>query len=1638
MPDRFSPATRAWFTEAFAEPTPAQQGAWEAIGRGEDTLVVAPTGSGKTLAAFLTAIDDLAFGGAAAPESTSVLYISPLKALGVDVERNLTSPLVGTMRAAQRLGLDHRELRVGVRTGDTPPAERRRLLAHPPDILITTPESLFLMLSSSALETLAGVRTVIVDEVHAVAGTKRGVHLALSLARLDAMLERPAQRIGLSATVEPVDEVAAFLGGAGRRGRAPGGTGGGTGGGAVQVVRPSSTKVWDIGVRLPVPDLSAIDPPPDAVDEDDVSGTIWPHVERAVLAEVLAHRSTIVFTNSRRQAERLTAKLNTLHRRRLVEDAAALALGADGDSDLVSRPTGASSRDTGPDDRDVNPDVDPDGIEDVARAHHGSMSKDIRASIEDQLKSGALRCVVATSSLELGIDMGSVDLVIQVETPFSVSSLLQRIGRAGHDVGATSQGVLHPLHASDVLRAAVTVHEAVEGRIEPLAVPRNALDVLAQHTVSAALAEDLDVEEWFDLVREAHPYRSLPRSAFDQTIDLLAGRYPSTAFSELRPRLVHDHESGTLQARPGAQRLVVTSGGTIPDRGLYPVHLVAAEGDTQPRRVGELDEEMVYESRRGDVITLGTSSWRIEEITADRVTVSPAFGLTGRIPFWHGEGAGRPATLGRAIASMQAELAGLPEEAARERLGSLGLDENARGALIDHLAEQEQATGVVPGPDQLIIERFLDELGDWRVVLHCSLGQRITGPWALAVGARVEERYGLDGQAMAADDGIVLRIPHGEEPPGADLFIFTPEEIEEEVRRLVGTSALFAARFRECAARALLLPRRDPRSRAPLWQQRQRAGHLLEVARPYPQFPIMLEAARECLQDVYDLPALVELMRGVDGRRVQVREIETDSPSPFARSLLFGYLAQFIYDTDAPLAERRTAALALDQSLLAELLGSVSLRELLDAAVIADVERRAQGLDGERPLRGAEDAADALRRLGPLTREQLAARLAPADDSTADSAADRTVDGAADGSTDHARDQTSEHATAIVRELVDARRAFTVRIGGIEHLAAIEDAGLLRDALGVALPPGIPEAHLAPVPRAVADLVSRWARSRGPFAPSDLVAAFDLAPGVARTALEQLTSERVLQQGEFTPGREGEEWVDAQMLRRIRRASLAASRKDIAPVPHPVYARFLADWQHLPARRPDGRRARADWRGADGLLSVIDQLAGVSLPLSTWETQVLPARLPDFSPAVLDAAFAAGEVVWSGHGRLGSADGWVRLHLADALPLGLDAGALEESASALAEGSLPARILALLRATPGALRHGEILTALADGAGEDAAEDGGGASRPQDVHEALWDLAFAGLVTNDSFEALRTYALGPAPSRGAGRVGGSGRAGGSGRGGRSRPLSRRGAARLSAAMMRQGAADPSQLVTGPLGAGRWSALRVESVDPSARSAALATLLLDRHGVLTRGAMDVEDVPGSFAGVYRVLSALEEAGSCRRGYFVDGLGASQFAPVEAVDLLRDREHEAEARRDRGPDARDGSEPATLVLAATDPANPYGASLPWPALPIAPPEGTTVRPARRAGTLVVLVDGEVAAFVERGGKSLLWWADEERTQLVAEQLARAIQEDSLLPQLQIERIVGHGLEDAEVAHVTRALVDAGCYRSPRSLRLRAGGR
>ncbi len=1003
---RFSPATRDWFTAVFAEPTPAQVGAWDTIAAGRNALVVAPTGSGKTLSAFLWALDQLAVRPAPGEPQRRcrVLYVSPLKALAVDIERNLRAPLAGIRRTAARLGTVEPDVTVGVRSGDTPATERRRFGRTPPDILITTPESLFLILTSQARESLRGVDTVIVDEVHAVAGTKRGAHLALSLERLDELLDAPAQRIGLSATVRPVDEVARFLGG-----RQP-----------VEVVAPAHGKEVDLRVVVPVEDMTEVGGIGPTV-EDDLEGpasgneprpSIWPHVEERIVDLIEQHRSTIVFANSRRLAERLTSRLNEIAAER-----AGIPLD---DETIPAQVMAQSGKALG---------ADGTVFSVIARAHHGSVSKEQRALIEDDLKRARLPCVVATSSLELGIDMGAVDLVVQVEAPPSVASGLQRVGRAGHQVGEVSRGVLFPKHRSDLVQTAVTVERMRDGAIEALHIPHNPLDVLAQQVVAAVSVDTLDVDEMFAVVRRAAPFATLPRSAYDATLDLLAGRYPSDEFAELRPRIVWDRVAGQLTARPGAQRLAVTSGGTIPDRGLFGVFLVGEKAS----RVGELDEEMVYESRVGDVFALGATSWRIEDITHDRVLVSPAPGQPGRLPFWKGDAIGRPAELGRAIGGFVRELSRLDGDAATARAEQAGLDSWAAGNLVRFLTEQREATGHLPTDKTLLVERFRDELGDWRIVLHSPYGAQVHAPWALAVGVRLRELYGLDAQAVSGDDGIVLRVPETDvDPPGADIFVLEPDEVEELVTTEVGSSALFASRFRECAARALLLPRRHPGRRSPLWQQRQRSAQLLDVASKYGSFPIVLETIRECLQDVYDVPALTEMMRDVSARRTRVVEVATTEPSPFARTLLFGYVAAFMYEGDSPLAEKRAAALSLDSSLLAELLGRAELRELLDPEVLALTEAELQRLTDDRLTTDLEGAADLLRLLGPLTTAEIAERSAP------------------DAPVEHWLD-----------DLEARRRVVRVRIVGQEQWASVEDIGRLRDALGVPVPVGTPEAFAA-------------------------------------------------------------------------------------------------------------------------------------------------------------------------------------------------------------------------------------------------------------------------------------------------------------------------------------------------------------------------------------------------------------------------------------------------------------------------------------------------------------------------------------------------------------------------------------------------
>nr|WP_216900253.1 DEAD/DEAH box helicase [Nocardia alni] len=1683
--DQFSRPTQEWFAGAFPAPTAAQLGAWRAIAAGEHTLVIAPTGSGKTLSAFLWAIDRLAGRERVAP-GTSVLYVSPLKALAVDVERNLRAPLVGVAQTAKRLGLPAPEISVGVRSGDTTAAARRSLLRTPPDILITTPESLFLMLTSAARESLRAVHTVIIDEVHAIAGSKRGAHLALSLARLDELTQsaqpdgsipRPAQRIGLSATVRPPEEVGRFL-----VGRAP-----------ITIVAPPAPKTFDLTVRVPVADMTAPEPAGTAdLDADEPrTPSIWPHVDAAIVDLVLEHRSSIVFANSRRLAERLTARLNESYAERSGEQVSTehgppALIGATGDVNHGAGPL-------------------------LARAHHGSVSKEQRAIIEDDLKTGRLRCVVATSSLELGIDMGAVDLVVQVEAPPSVASGLQRVGRAGHQVGEISRGVIFPKHRTDVIHCAVASMRMTAGQIEKLRIPLHPLDILAQQTVAACALEPIDVDAWFEMVRGTGSYAALPRSAYESVLDLLSGRYPSDEFAELRPRVVWDRDAGTLTGRPGAQRLAVTSGGAIPDRGLFPVFMVGEKAS----RVGELDEEMVYESRVGDVFALGATSWRIEEITHDRVLVTPAFGLPGRLPFWHGDSLGRPAELGAALgefvrdagraierapaahldtlidarssagavpprplgtpsaeidagASSDTDLstskAGKRSAAAGERattgrkrkrgtdggeelteleriVHAAGLDEFATANLVSLLREQNSATGHLPTDRTLLVERFRDELGDWRLILHSPYGVPVHAPWALAVGARLRERFGVDAAPTAADDGIVVRLPDTtDDPPGAELFVFEPDEIADLVTEQVGGSALFASRFRECSARALLLPRRDPGRRAPLWQQRQRAAQLLDVARKFPDFPILLETARECLQDVYDLPALTELQSGIARRKLRLVEVETATPSPFANALLFDYIGQFMYEGDSPLAERRAAALSLDSGLLAELLGRVELRELLDASVLELTERELQRLTPERHARDGEGLADLLRLLGPLTAAEAAERCA-------------------------------EDPRPWFAELLKAHRALEVSFAGRQWWVAIEDASRLRDALGVPLPIGTPAAFIEPVADPLGDLAGRYARTHGPFGLEALAHRFGIGPAVAATALHRLAAEKRVVEGEFTPGSGGTEWCDSQVLRRLRRRSLAAARKEVEPVSTSAFARFLPAWQHI---------GTGELRGVDGVFAVVEQLAGVPIPASAWETLILPTRVRDYSPAMLDELMATGEIIWSGHGSITAKDGWIALHLADqagvTLPLPDDIDLTEtqiqllmalgatvipqsppltarptahqhdstdRSESAERPGTT-ARDAGAPRAPRGPIRPegttadpgtatpppaqpnpptiGSDATADRMGAALNGADEAKSTAAPRVqvvpstggayffrqlsdatgllddavVSTALWELVWAGYVGGDTFAPVRALLSGTARTTTAHR---------------SPRRTPRGRAYLPRPAM------PSR--TGPPSvAGRWSLLPERVGDNTVRAHATADQLLERYGVLTRGSVQGEQIPGGFALMYRVLTEFEDRGRCRRGYFVDSLGGAQFSTTDVVDRLRTFDADRDER----------AAPTALALAACDPANPYGAALPWPKTSA---EGAGHRPGRKAGALVVLVDGDLTLYLERGGKTLLTFTEDPQHRTRAAEALAALVRDRRVDSLVVERVDGDSVHGNTFATF---LTDAGFASTPRGFRLR----
>ena len=1652
---RFSDEVRGWFLDAFPEPTPLQERAWDVIEGGENALVIAPTGSGKTLAAFLFAIDELMREKAATADlpkkerpgkGVRVLYISPLKALGADVERNLQAPLAGIAARMAAAGGAMPEVRTGMRTGDTTPDQRRSLQRNPPDILITTPESLYLMLTSQARETLRTVETVIVDEVHALAGSKRGAHLALSLERLDDLLDEPAQRIGLSATVRPRDEIARFLGGPH----------------PVRVVASEGRPDMDVRVRVPVRDMTAVPtfggsdltgggagkrgggprraPAEEAWKSDRAlraamaksslpasttspdsrlgSSSIWPYIEASILDEVLAHRTTIVFVNSRGLCEKLTARLNDLYAKRM-----GIARGVDADA-----PAAPIRSDLG-----STADMSTGAPAVIAKAHHGSVSKEKRLQVERELKAGELPCVVATSSLELGIDMGSIDLVLQVAAPPSVASALQRIGRANHQVGGRSTGSIFPRTRTEIIDAAVAAEGMYEGRIEQTALVKNALDVLAQQTVAAVAMDELAADDWFDTVRRAAPYSELPRRAFDSVLGMLAGRYATADLAEFSPRIVWDRERGRLLARPGTQRQAVMSAGTIPDRGMFSVVLPEGDGAQGRRRVGELDEEMVYESRVGDIITLGTSSWRISEITRDRVIVESAPGRSARLPFWHGEGVGRPAETGRMRgAFLRAVAAGIEGDdaeaeeggfgvscAVSERLAADGLDDDAQRNLVELVRAQRAATGTIPDDKTLVVERCEDEQGDWRVLLHSPYGRRVHEPWAMAVSDRIMAIYGYDAQAMAADDGIVLRIPMTETRlPGIELFAFDSDELDRIVRDRVGSTSLFSARFRECAARALLMSPIAPGKRAPLWQQRLKAGQLLEAARREREFPILVETARECLQDVYDMRALHELMEQVQAGSVRLVEAQTSVPSPFAAPLLFGYVGEHLYAGDLPHAEQRASLLSLDPTLLGELLGSTDLGDVLDADVIAGVEAGLQRLAPDRRMRGVEGAADLLRVLGPLSVEEAARRLEP------------TLDAEAGGAT-----ADEEDARAALEELYAAHRAFPVAIGGVELWAATDDAQRLRDGLGSTIPPwasaGVDarlqegEGALHPLD----ELLARYARTHGPFSVEAAAARFGIGVAVARDGLARLASAGRLMQGRFGEDGDGRAraWVETGVFRRLRSLSLAEARRAVQAVSPSAFARFLIDLQGA------GPLGEERFEGIDGLAQVIAQFEGVFLPASAWEAHVFPSRVRDYRPGMLDELLASGDVVWAGarregdegdgHGRAPrprssrerEAAGLVAFYPTDS-PF---APVRPDLADAPSDGPKPEG-----SAAPSV--EAAVVEALGFGGGLFFRQIVDAARRrlaPEFVDEAavavvMRELMWDGRATNDTYAPVR------ASLEGAGAAAGKPRSAP-----RRRVSSRRSAMRTVDSPTMRGIV-LAQAAVGAALTGRWSLIMPSPENDTVRAIALVESILDRYGVLSRDVVQLSGVPGGLGSLLPVLRQMEDTGEVLRGAFVQGLGPAQFAARETIDVLRTYEANDAAARSE-----------TVVLAADDPACLYGAGLPWPPVAHADAEGAEeheARPTRRAGSLVVVLGGVPALYATAGLRSLLSFTDDGDALARAARALVAHEKRSLKragaegarKKVVMETLNGRSILDSPLAEV---LQDAGLVRLPDGMRL-----
>jgi ATP-dependent Lhr-like helicase len=1431
----FQPIVRDWFTETLGQPSAPQRAGWPAIAAGSDALILAPTGTGKTLAAFLWELNSLITDGLQAPLANAVhlLYVSPLKALNNDVQRNLELPLAQLKERFEKAGERFPEIRVAVRTGDTPASARAKMLRKTPHILITTPESLHILLTSVRGRTIfSSLRAVIVDEIHAVAGTKRGSHLALTLERLSRLAPDPPQRIGLSATQRPLEEIARFLGGC----HAPDAFR------QVEIVDCGLVKQMETSVVSPVPDLAHVD------------GTIWTAVAPLVLDQIRSARTTLVFVNNRAQSERIAARVNTL------------------------------------------------AGEEIALPYHGSLSRERRFLLEERLKAGELRALVTTSSLELGIDVGSVDLVLQLQSPKRVAAGLQRVGRAGHSLTAVSRGVFVPTFRDDALEQMVIVDAMRSGDVEPTRVVQNALDVLAQIIVACVAS---DQPEWtsaelFDFVRTAYPYHALSRAAFDETLGMLAGKYPSEINAELDARLSWDRVTDRLTPSRGARMVATISGGTIPDRGLYTVNLA------DKTRLGELDEEFVHESRVGDAFQLGSSTWRIRAIEHDRVIVVPAPGAPARMPFWHGEFMARAPHLTRRVGALRRQL---DEARTLDDLAEIQTryhaDEATTRSLVEYVQSQRASTRHVPDDRRLVLEHFRDEVGSVRMVLHAPFGGRVNAPWGMALGRRMRERLGVEVQVQTTDDGLMLRLPDlGGAPPLDVIRSLGADEAERLVLDEVGQSSLFGARFRMNAARALLLPRGNPRRRMPLWLQRLKSLDLLQAVRDYPSFPILVETYRDVLQDAFDMTTLREVLGGIASGAIGIHVAATEVPSPFAASLQFGFVIDHMYGKDAPRAEQRAALLSLDRALLDELMGGAGADDTT-IAVLNELLARRRGTAAGRQARDADELALLVNRAGDLTRAELEARVAPA--------------------VEWRRGDPLATLLASGR-LIET--SLPTSSGREPRYVLIDDAPRYAAAFGAAV---MPEGTQAVLTQSAArrEVLSRFVSLAGPVSVESIRARYDFSAAWIQRRLEEWEQKHVLVRGVFGGDRSATHWCSRRLLEQARRRELAEARRQIEAVPIEGFARLEQRWQHLAT---DTRLS-----GHEGTAAVVSQLYGVARPGESWERDYLPLRVEGYDADSLGRLAASGALVWAAEPRVdevGSAPaqaigrirfferGTGRLWLREPIPdsiLGGNARAVRD----------------VLRA------QGASFTA------DLAAASGLG---PQGVRDALRELVAAGLVTNDTVEALRDVlrwravfpvkrANEPDPTRWlpAGFTPSVGR-----------PVVQRRINPRSIAKWKR--PDREEVATW---GGRWSLVHTPGVlgreaDEQELAERVARQWLARYGIVSRDWWRRERPVVGWREIYHELKRLEFRGEVQRGYFVAGLAGAQFALPEAVEMLRAPVPEGAAD--------------VVVLSSSDPANVY-------ALPLAP--GMAADPLARprgSGALLVTVNGRIVLTAESRGARL----------------------------------------------------------------------